>query len=575
MLLFTLISLIAALVGSALALILGQKAKHARALLSEREELQKQRLYQLTVLKEIQERIGYELDIEKVADVITGSIKNLFTYSTVSSLLLKEDKLVFKTLVEENVSHGFINQVKESMMASLSAISGKTLPQAVEDVLSGVLLDDTNPSGLSSFFHIPLVVNNQFLGVITIASTKTGLYKESEMTILYQISSQASNELSRLHQVLDTEKGKLMAMIGSLSDGVFMVDTQRHLQVINNSARLMLKITEENPATFEVLGPLQQHFDIGTALAQAINGHGTSQPKDIQLNETTIQISVKPVLNGEGNAVIGASVLLHDVTLEKNLEAMKDDFTNMIVHELRAPLTAIRGSSQLIASSNPPLEKDQQEKLLTIMHDQSTKLLGLVNSLLDAAKLEAGKFTLSKETGDLKRTVQDTITVFIPQAQAKHVTLLLQAPDHLPSFSFDSFRITQVMNNLLSNALKFTPQNGKITIKILPSASEIIIAVSDTGIGIPKEQQDKLFSKFYQIKHDKTDLSYITAGTGLGLYIVKGIVEAHGGSVSVESEVGKGTTISFSLPVNQTREETQKPIQPATPPLQIFHTVVN
>jgi chemotaxis family two-component system sensor kinase Cph1 len=175
-------------------------------------------------------------------------------------------------------------------------------------------------------------------------------------------------------------------------------------------------------------------------------------------------------------------------------------------------------------------------------------LLNLVGGILDAAKLEAGKFALQKTPTDIKKAVEQSVALFTTQAQTKHISLMLLSEDNLSQIALDPMRFGEVMNNLLSNALKFTPENGTVTVSIKKQQDDLQLTIKDTGIGIPKDRQSQLFSKFYQVHHDKKDLNYITKGTGLGLYIVKGIVEAHGGKVIVESQPGQGTAISFTLP---------------------------
>lgn len=578
--------------------------KHKR-LLQQKDASQKHRIYEISILREIQERIGYELDIERVVDVITGSIKNLFPYSTTSSLLIKDDGLVFHTYVEETVSHAFLAQVKQSMLASLSALLDKTLSQQVKEVTTGVVLDDGNNASLSSFFHIPLVINDKVVGLLNISSTKPGLYKENEMTILYQIANLASNALSRLTEVLQTEKGKLLATIGSMQDGLFMVDRNNQLSVVNDAAVKLLKIQKRNPNLLDILGVLQSRFDIGKALqeaflnlprpvstrAEADGKAGTAfAPKEIELGQSFVRVYLNPVIDQKTNTVIGVSVLLHDITLQKNLLQLKEDFTNMVVHELRAPLTAIKGASQLMTQANG-LGQSEQVRLLSIIQEQSNRLLEEVSSLLDAAKLESGKFTIEKEKTDLGTLISGRLSFFAPQIQTKHLTLEKDIKSNLPQVSLDPFRIGQVINNLVSNSIKFTPEGGKITVKAKYNnyngynnyKNYISVSISDTGIGIPPDRQKDLFTKFSQASPEggqahSTQLAE-GKGTGLGLFIAKGIVEAHGGKITLQSEFNKGTTITFTIPYEV--EQIHEPITHNPPPVyypppsQIYGTAIN
>lgn len=546
-----------------LALFFSLKEERLKKLLAEQDNKQKHRLYEIAILKDIEDKISYSLDIEKVIDVITASLRNLFSYSTASSLLVKDNSLVFKVYAEERVSHAFVEEVKNSMRASLNALLGKSLPTQIYQSTQGLGLSDENPSSLASFFHIPLIVNDTIVGLINVSSTKPNLYAEDEMTVLYQITHQASVALSRLHEVLATEKGKLMSLIRSLADGVFMVDVRNNLTLINSTAKELLGITKEQVNLLDVLSAIPNASDFQVKIEKVITQNVAMEEKEVHLGAKTLQICITPVLNVKSEQeVLGASVLLHDITLEKNLARVKEDFTNMIVHELRSPLTAMQGATQLLAKEKT-LTNEDREKLLRIISTQSTKLLDDVSSLLDAAKLEAGRFSIEKESVDLANVLKERVDMFLPQAETKGIALVSHI-GVLPQIFADEKRIGQVVNNLLSNSLKFTHNGGAITLSATADESHITISVADSGIGIPKEKQPALFTRF------------AGRGTGLGLYIVKGIVEAHGGTVTLDSEAGKGTTISFTLPIGS--PQTVSPSftsDSLPPPSHLFNTSVN
>lgn len=552
-------SILLVIIFGILAIAFSIKEEKTKKLLLAQDALQKQKIYQISILKEIQDRIGYSLDVEKIIDVITGSLRNLFPYSTASSVVVKEDKLIFKIYVEETVSRSFIDEVKKSMLASLSAIL-EHLPNDSDELLSGVPLSQDNALALASFFHIPLVISNKVVGLINVSSTKPNLYQENEMTILYQITEQASNALSRLETVLEAEKAKLTSLIRGLADGVFMLDQKGNLIIINDTAKKMLNIQTDNPTLIEAVSSIPSQYQMLSKIHDAVAQNKTIEEKEVILGDKTVQVFVSPV----AGPLPAVSVLLHDITIEKNLSQVKEDFTNIMVHELRAPITAIKDSSEIIISDKYNLSKDEKNEFLEIINQQSKLLLDQIASILDAAKLEAGKFTIKKAQSDISELIQEEIKTFTPPAAKKHINISSDIPQDLPKFSFDRIRIAQVLNNLLSNSLKFTPTGGKIKVSANLSPNQIEISVSDTGIGIPKNQQENLFSKFTQAD-TSSQHSVNTQGTGLGLYVVKGIVEAHGGSVSIESQENQGTTISFSIPIDS----------PYLSPYQTPHLTIN
>ncbi len=523
--------------------------RRKRSIISKQQEIEKQKLYQISVLKEIQDKISYSLDIEEIIDIITKSLKNLFPYSTASSMVVKEDKLIFKTYVEESVSRLFVEQVKKSMLASISALLPNP-PTFIDEKLSGISLNDASKLPPASFFHIPLIINNKVVGLINVSSTTANLYKEDAVTILYQITGNASNALTRLREVLEAEESKLTSMIGSLVDGVFMVDSKNRLLIINDAARKFLNIQRENITILDILNEMSGKYDLLGKINESVTSKIAIEEKEVQIGENTFQIFLTPVFNSreqDTQRVIGASVLMHDITIEKSLSKIKEDFTNMIVHELRSPLTAIKDSSELMLEEKN-LKVGEQKQLLSIIDSQTKTLLDQIGSILDASKIEAGRFTIQKSPNDLNQLINDVVDAFTPQAIKKNIEINSYVPNALPQINFDKIRINQVINNLVSNSLKFTPSGGKITVFGEISHDSVTVSVSDTGMGISEEDQKNLFSKFYQMR--KTPHELAKKGTGLGLYIVKGIVEAHGGQVLVKSDVGQGTTISFTLPLS-------------------------
>ena len=219
-----------------------------------------------------------------------------------------------------------------------------------------------------------------------------------------------------------------------------------------------------------------------------------------QLKNKYFQIFITPVWlhqQGEEQSSIGVSVLLHDVTLEKNLNQIKEDFTNMMVHELRAPLTAIKDSAEILIEEENL--SSNQEKFLNIINQQSKSLLEEIGSVLDAAKIEAGRFTVQKAPNDIRKLIKEAIAAFTPQAEKKQIYLSEELVEPLPTVSFDYTPLTHVLNNLVSNSLKYTNEGGKITVSAKKEGDFLKVAVSDNGIGITKADQKDLFSKFYQV----------------------------------------------------------------------------
>lgn len=232
---------------------------------------------------------------------------------------------------------------------------------------------------------------------------------------------------------------------------------------------------------------------------------------------------------------------------DKNL---KDDFANIAVHELRAPLTSIKDSSELLLNHKYTLAEDEKEQFLKMINRQSHLLLDQVGSILDVARLESGTFSLNKKPDTIDELVYERIKIFAPQAERKNIFLTCNVDNHLPIVDIDKVRMGQALNNLISNSIKFTPEGGKIIVSATSlfnnGVQELRVSVADTGRGISKEDQGKIFTKFYQVK--SRDRKEERDGSGLGLYITKKIIDAHGGSISLDSDENRGTIITITLP---------------------------
>lgn len=244
----------------------------------------------------------------------------------------------------------------------------------------------------------------------------------------------------------------------------------------------------------------------------------------------------------EDETVNGLTLSSRDITARKEVERLKDELVSTVSHELRTPLTSLRGFTELMLTRDFPTQ--QQRRFLTIMNDEATRLTNLINNFLDLQRIESGQQPHAVTGIDVTPLLCDTVALFA-NGTATH-SFQLAVPDSLPTVRVDSDQIRQVLINLLSNASKFSPEGGLITVSAQHTADSLEVCVTDNGIGIPAEAIPQLFNKFFRV--DNTATRQIN-GTGLGLALVKQIIEAHQGRVWVTSELGKGSTFAFSLPV--------------------------
>jgi signal transduction histidine kinase len=242
---------------------------------------------------------------------------------------------------------------------------------------------------------------------------------------------------------------------------------------------------------------------------------------------------------------LGAVTVLQDITGLKELDRMKSDFVAMVSHELRSPVASIQQQLSVMLEGLSGDVTERQVRMLKRAKERSSGLLDLINDLLDLSKIEAGMVVQYKEPLRLEELLGQVHEAMLPEADAKRLKLQLHVNPPLQPVQGDRNNLEGVFTNLVNNAIKYTPEGGEIAIRVKGEGENVRVEVSDTGIGISKEDLSRIFDRFYRVKSEKTRQ---IVGTGLGLSIVKHIVEAHLGKISVESEEGGGSTFTVVLP---------------------------
>jgi len=231
----------------------------------------------------------------------------------------------------------------------------------------------------------------------------------------------------------------------------------------------------------------------------------------------------------------------------EELVRIKDQFVFIAAHELRTPVTVIKGYASMALEEGAGAANEKVTKYLKGVEQANERLLQLVEDLLEVARSEAGKIVIRVQPVDIRKPIVATVEELKQLAKKKSISLDYQSPQNLPDVLADEDRVREVAMNLINNAIKYTPSNGHVWVSHEIREKEVVTSVKDDGFGIPKEDQEKLFKKFYRVRTEQTQS---IEGTGLGLFIVKELVEKMGGKIWVESEEGKGSTFSFSLPVS-------------------------
>ncbi|MFH0826394.1 MAG: ATP-binding protein [Candidatus Omnitrophota bacterium] len=355
--------------------------------------------------------------------------------------------------------------------------------------------------------------------------------------------------LEKEREEIREEKERIDNIVHSMTEGMVVVDPQGKILMVNPAAETLLGISRQDVGK-QIKDTIKDEHLL--SLVKSAPNEEVAAKKEIELfspDEATRRVlrASSAVVEDQNGNTVGMVAILNDVTRQRQIEKLKSEFVAQVSHELRTPLVAVDHSLGLVQEQTAgPLSKDQ-EKFLDMARRNLKRLTQLVNDLLDLSQLEAGKVRLVREPCSLEKIIQETLAFLRPWADTKSIGLAPNMRGDLPQIEADANKIIQVLVNLISNAIKFTPANGTITIEALAlEDQEVKVTVQDTGIGIPAQELPKVFERFYQVRSlQREDVK----GTGIGLTITKEIVELHGGKIWAESEVGKGTKFNFSLPI--------------------------
>ena len=350
-------------------------------------------------------------------------------------------------------------------------------------------------------------------------------------------------------ETITSDRNKLLAIIAGMTEGLVGVDQNERVVHMNGAAERILRAS-----AVESLGkPIWDVTRVGEVCQ--IFAKTLREKRDLQAelrlparsSDLIVEMHTSPLLDGQGD-IAGAVVVLHDVSRLQRLETVRRDFVANASHELKTPITAIRGLVETLIDDKE-IAPETQERFLTKIRDQSGRLSAIVTDLLTLSRLEAESRGSGYVPLDLREPVRASAQALIPAAEEKGIVLETQLPDVRVEVAGDNEALGQVVTNLLDNALKYTPKGGKVWVRLTSQSGNAVLEVQDTGIGIEPRDRERIFERFYRV--DKAR-SRELGGTGLGLSIVKHIVLAHNGKVSVDSTPGTGSTFRVSLPLAPT-----------------------
>lgn len=507
--------------------------------------------------------------LKQLLKIIMQSAEKVMQAEASSVFLIDNEKNELYFEVATGPKEEEVKKIRLKMgegVAGWVAYTGESLlvPDVSKDPRFAKRVDEQTHFITRSIICVPLKVRNQTIGVVQVLNKiGGGTFSKSEIKFLEALASQAAiaientnlyehleeraeqlnKELKEAMVNLAIEKGRIESILQSMEDAVLAVDKEKNIVMTNRVAEKLFTVKTENA--------IGKSIDYYIKTKEFIDNFNiVLETKNITKSEIKVTIGNKehifaavfaPILD-EKKEIQGSVAVFRDITDIKELDKMKSEFLNMVSHELRTPLTPIQVYSELMMTRK--LTDEKIKNYATIINKETQRLGSLIGDLLDLSRIESGKgLSLSLEEVDFTEIIR-TVAETFKSASEKH-TIILNIPEKSEKIFVDRNKMIQVMTNLMSNAVKYSPNGGKIYIALEEKNDKIYVSVKDEGLGISKDDLPHIFEKFYRAKTD--DVKKI-GGTGIGLPIVKYILELHNGGIEVESEYGKGSTFTFYVP---------------------------
>ncbi len=405
--------------------------------------------------------------------------------------------------------------------------------------------------GFQSCIRLPLLARGEILGLLCIQSRNHRQFLAADEELLTAIGNQIGIAIANARLIEDAEQRRatLDSVMSSLVDGLMLVDKRGRIAFLNPRAEEILNVPALSVLgrTLEVMQhDMSRHIpDSERVLSQL--WAAIAAPESAQTLEFTVMTTPSRTLQARFFSIEGSGgslgILLRDITRERELDAMKSQLLSTVSHELRTPLASIKGFATTLLRDDVSWDDQSRREFLSIIDEESDRLTELISNLLDMSRVEAGTLRVETEPTQLRPLIEETAAEF--QMMTPRHQFRVQLPSSLPLVLADPRRARQVLRNLVENAVKYTPAGGSITISAQAIPDFVQITVIDQGIGIESKQLNNIFDRFYQVDSASTRK---VGGSGLGLSICKAIVEAHGGEIWVESQLGVGSTFHFTLP---------------------------
>ena len=472
-------------------------------------------------------------------------------YEIENPICIKADKCMCANVIMGNTRSGFLTYTKGgSFLSNGTTKLLASVPEELQDQTGNVC----NQYGYESVALVPMKHKGKILGLIHLADESENKIPLERVQFLERVGvyiGEALRTFMAEDELQESEK-RYRDLYEEAPNVYFVVGVDGCIKRVNRSAMALFGYSLD-----ELIG--RQVFDL---YADTPNGKGKAQGvfqrflageevRDEELemcrangSKVWISLSVRPVRDKNGQVVASRSVVV-DITERKRLDQLKDEFIGLVSHELRSPLTVITGAVNTALTEAERLSPEETHQLLNDAALEAESLSHMLGNLLELSRIQADRLLLHAEATNAKKVIQNIVERVKHQYSSRQ--LVVDLPKKLPSVYADELRLERILYNLLENAVKYSPQGGEIRISARPEEEHLVIGVSDQGSGISPSDQAKLFEPFQRLEESRSDG---VGGVGLGLLVCRRLVEAHGGQIWVESELGRGSTLFFTIPLS-------------------------
>ena len=492
--------------------------------------------------------LATELDPAAILDELAAQAPSLLTADACAIHVVEGDELVVSAVGGQTAPSVVGTRLPMTARPAGDVVQSRA-PVVVADASADPRLLAEDPvlaAGHAAYLGVPLIGLEEGLqGVIAVYARRTRAWRDEEIEALAALAGNASAVLSNaeLYQRVAIERERSYAILANIADGIVAVDRDGKVVLWNQAAEQITGVPVAAALGRTPVEVLQRE------LASGEEGAGGERLFPVQRGGEEVWLSLtEAVMRDPVGAVSGRIFAFRDVSAERIVEQMKSDFVSTVSHELRAPLTSIYGFAETLLRRDVLFGEQERETFLGYIASEAQRLTSIVDTLLSVARLEAGDLQVELVPTDVRTVVSDAVTSMRQSAELNGHRFVLELPDEPLSASADREKLSQILTNLLDNAIKFSPGGGTVTVEVAHRRSgHVEVRVVDEGHGIPEAERERIFSKFHRAESSTRS----PGGAGLGLFIARGLVTAMGGRIWVESAEGGGSSFAFELPLAQ------------------------